>query len=128
MQSLRERKGRRRAFTLVELVVTMSIMVITSGLILGILIETRRSTTKAQTRLTMQIKAERTADNITSILQAAVAPSSLDAPAGKQPVFSANNCALIHSKRFLTSDAVRKGIEWVDIRTLTGGPNGSAPS
>jgi len=84
--------------TLIELVVTITLVVLVSGILLGILINSRRSVTTGQTRLAMQSQARAVCDEVISILDGAVPPGSLDGSG--QPVarvFGPTRCALVSS-------------------------------
>jgi type II secretory pathway pseudopilin PulG len=101
MFSFREERLRGRAVTLVEVLVATALVAVIGGLILTMLLETRKGALRGQNELALQSEARAIADGIRSVLEAAVAPGSLDAGASTQTLqFSPETCTIISSKDF----------------------------
>lgn len=114
MFSPRNQRNSRRALTLIELVVTGTLVVIITGILLGILIETRRTAIRGQDQLAMESHARLIADEVRSVLEASVNPASLDLATtgtGLGLAFTSQQCSLISSKGFDGKDFYRTTIQ-----------------
>jgi len=122
----RRSSARPRGMTLVEMVVTSALLVIVVGILLGILIETRKSALQGQQRVALEEQARAVTNEIRSILEAAVPPDSLDLEGTSVTLrFGSDQCALISSKNsngkdfYLTviENAREKDLECVRLLT-----------
>jgi prepilin-type N-terminal cleavage/methylation domain-containing protein len=91
----------RGAFTLIELMVVVVISVVALGLVLGILIDTRKAVVSGQETLALRNEARMVADLIQRVLEASIRPSYLDGPStATQLVFKADQCVVLSSHLF----------------------------
>jgi Tfp pilus assembly protein PilV len=98
MSPLRNRFISCRAFTLIEALVSVALLTVVCGILMGIFISTRANCEKSQNQLSMQSQAALTANQVNGVLSSAVKPSALDVATSATLVFAADKCSLLSNK------------------------------
>lgn len=107
----REKRNRRRAMTLIEIIVASSLAFIVTGIILSIFVETQRNATRGQDKLALENHARQITEEVCAVLRDSVAPSSLDTPGTTLSLtFKSDQCSLISTNNFNGKDLYRTTI------------------